>query len=159
MNEILTKISSYNLFNYLFSGIIFVVLCKFITPYDFIQSDPIIGLFLYYFIGLAISRVGSIIVEPTLKKIGFIKFVDYKDYLIVSKDDPKLEILSEANNMYRTLTSVFIILGFTKIYGVIEFEYNINGGIYILFTLLLIIFLFAHRKQSAYIVKIINSKK
>jgi hypothetical protein len=64
MKEILDKLSSYNLFNYLLPGIIFVVLASEITRYSFIHDDIVIGAFLYYFIGLVISRFGSLAIEP-----------------------------------------------------------------------------------------------
>ena len=50
MEEILEKISSYNLFNYLLPGILFAVISKEITTYSFLHENIIIGLFLYYFI-------------------------------------------------------------------------------------------------------------
>jgi hypothetical protein len=153
MNELLGKISSYNLFNYLFTGVVFVILSKQFTPYSFIQSDIVIGIFLYYFIGLVISRLGSLLLEPLLKKSGFVKFAKYSDFVLVSKNDSQLEILSEVNNMYRTLTAVFIALGLLKAYALLQSKFAglSNGGLYILFAIFLIMFLFAYRKQTAYI--------
>lgn len=58
MKEILEKVSSYNLFNYLLPGTVFVFVLSKISGYNFIQKDLLIGAFLYYFIGLVISRIG-----------------------------------------------------------------------------------------------------
>ena len=88
MKDILSKISSYNLFNYLLPGIVFSVLAERITTYKIIQTDIIVGLFLYYFCGLVISRIGSLIIEPAMKRVSFIKFAPYKDYVRVSAKDP-----------------------------------------------------------------------
>ncbi|EKD88152.1 MAG: hypothetical protein ACD_35C00035G0002 [uncultured bacterium] len=55
MKDLVEKISSYNLFNNLFPGVVFVTILGKFTTYDFIQKDLIIGLFFYYFIGLVIS--------------------------------------------------------------------------------------------------------
>jgi hypothetical protein len=110
MKDILSKLSSYNLFNYLLPGIIFVVLGSELTRYSFIQQDIVTGVFLYYFIGLVVSRFGSLVIEPLLKRISFLQFVDYKDFTSASKKDDKLELLSEVNNTYRTLCAVFILL-------------------------------------------------
>jgi len=110
MKEIIEKLSSYNIFNYLLPGIVFSILTSKFTSTNLIFDNLIIGAFLYYFIGLVISRVGSVIIEPLLKRIKFLKFADYKDFVSVSKTDNKLEILSEANNMYRTFVSMFSIL-------------------------------------------------
>jgi len=60
--------------------VLFVVITEVITSYSFLQEDIIIGLFVYYFIGLIISRIGSLIIEPFLKWISFIKFISYKDF-------------------------------------------------------------------------------
>ena len=100
MVDLLSKISSYDLFNYLLTGIIFVILADSFTRYSFIQQDIAIGLFLYYFIGLVISRVGSLAIEPLLKRIAFLKFADYKDFISASEKDKKIELLSEVNNTY-----------------------------------------------------------
>ncbi len=159
MKEILSKLSSYNIFNYLLPGIIFVVAAGKFTRYSFIQQDIIIGLFLYYFIGLVISRFGSIIIEPLLRRISFLEFADYKDFVAASKKDEKLEILSEVNNTYRTLCSLFALLLLLKVYEKIEGRFSVLrdwSGI-ILVILLLVMFLFAYRKQTLYVIKRIKS--
>ena len=120
MKELLDKISSYNLFNVLLPGILFAVIAKAFTPYLFIQENIIVGAFVYYFIGSVISRFGSLIIEPLLKKIKFLKFADYKDFVSASKEDPKIDILSETNNMYRTFCSMFVLLLLLKLYAFIE---------------------------------------
>ena len=66
MKELLDKISSYNLFNYLLPGILFVCISKQFTDYDFIQDNDFIGAFLYYFIGMVISRFGSLCLSPLI---------------------------------------------------------------------------------------------
>lgn len=161
MTELLDKLSSYNLFNYLLPGILFVVIEKEYTPYSLIQENLIIGAFVYYFIGLVISRFGSLIIEPLLKKISFLRFAAYSDFISASKKDPKIEILSEANNMYRTFSSMFILLLIVKLYGFVEplspilREYNS----YILIVLLSVMFLFSYRKQTQYITNRIKVNK
>lgn len=160
MKELLDKISSYNLFNYLFPGILFAALSKEFTRYSFLQENIVIGVFIYYFIGLVASRIGSLLIEPFLKKVSFLKFADYAEFISASKTDSKIELLSEANNMYRTLSSVFIFLLLLKIYELVEYQLPIlkQWNSYILLVLLLIMFLFAYRKQTNYITKRIKSK-
>ena len=123
MTDFLGKISSYNLFNYLFSGVLFVILANYFTPYSFVQKDLVLGVFLYYFIGLVISRVGSLFIEPILKKISFVKFMPYPDFVKALKVDPSLDVLSEVNNMYRTLTAVFVSLIFLKLYQLVSLKF------------------------------------
>ena len=125
MKDLLSKLSSYNLFNYLLPGIIFVVAASKFTHYSFIQQDIIIGLFLYYFIGLVISRFGSLTIEPFLRRLSFLKFAEYKDFVLASKKDDKLELLSEVNNTYRTLCSMFALLLLLKVYERIEYRYSL----------------------------------
>ena len=159
MNDLLSRLSSYNLFNYLGPGIIFVVLAKSVTHYSFIQQDIVMGLFLYYFIGLVISRFGSLIIEPLLRCLSFLRFADYKDFVDASRKDEKLEVLSEVNNTYRTLLSLFSLLLLLKLHQKIE------GGIAVikdydaiaLIVLLLVMFLFSYRKQTKYITKRIKA--
>jgi sterol desaturase/sphingolipid hydroxylase (fatty acid hydroxylase superfamily) len=159
MNAFLDKVSSYNLFNYLLSGVLFVILADRLTPYSFLQKDIVTGIFLYYFIGLVISRLGSLIIEPLLKRFSFVHFAPYEDFLEASKNDSKIEVLSEVNNMYRTFVSVFCGLIFLKLYEFFQFKFVcIQGGnIYIILFILLVIFLFAYRKQTAYITSRIKS--
>ena len=160
MNELITKISSYDLFNYLFPGILFVTLAKALTPFSLIQSDLVIGLFVYYFIGLVISRVGSLIVEPFLKWTHFVVFADYPKYIAAAKKDTKIELLSEVNNTYRTITSMLLLLMLAKFY---EYLVTIRPALttltlWIVMILLFLLFLFSYRKQTNYISKRVMKK-
>jgi len=151
MDKLLEKLTSYNLFNYLLPGIIFSVLLEKITSYSIIHKDIMIEAFLAYFIGLIISRVSSIVIEPLLKKIKFVKFADYKDFVLASEKDKKIELLSESNNMYRVFISLFFMLFIIVLYE--KFLQDIFGGYtsYIGVVGLLILFLFSYRKQTSYI--------
>lgn len=110
MNELLSKISSYHLFNYLLPGCLFAVVASSFTQHHVIQQNLVLGLFLYYFYGLVISRLGSLVLEPLLKRLHFLKFSDYRDFVNASKVDPQIDVLSETNNMYRTLCSLLAVL-------------------------------------------------
>jgi len=116
---------------------------------------------IFYFIGLSISRFGSLIIEPILKKIRFLKFAPYKDFVSASKKDPQIEIFSEANNTYRTLTSMMILLILFKTYAELELVFPTLEAfrIWILIILLFIMFLFSYKKQTDYISKRINISK
>ncbi len=159
MNELLDKISSYNIFNYLFPGVVFAVLAGEIINRPLVQRDLVTGAFLYYFLGLVVSRFGSLIIEPLLKSLAFIKFANYKDFVVVSQKDAKLEVLSEVNNTYRTLASLFSLLLLLKLY--VKLEAKFPGlkawDATILAVLLLIMFLASYRKQTSYITKRIRA--
>jgi hypothetical protein len=161
MKDLLEKLTSYNLFNYLLPGIVFVVLAGLMTRYSFVQQDIFIGFFVYYFVGLVISRFGSLVIEPFLKWCSFLRFAECRDFVLASKADKKLDVLSEVNNMYRTLSSLFILLCLLKIYELVEASIpglKEWGGVAIV-VLLLIMFLVAYRKQTAYITKRIAAIK
>ncbi len=155
MKDFIEKISSYNIFNYLLPGVLFAIFAEKMTAYRIIQDDLIVTLFLCYFIGLCISRIGSLILEPILKKISFIRFAPYADFVEAAKTDPKLEILSESNNMYRTLCSLFfclcLLMGYEASAKVIGISQELSAiGLCVLLGLL---FAWSYRKQSTYITK------
>ena len=161
MKELIEKISSYNLFNYLLPGTLFAALGEQITTYKLIQKDIIIALFLYYFIGLVISRIGSLVLEPLMKKTSFVTFAPYKDFVAVSTKDQKIETLSEVNNMYRTLCSLSVAVGGLKLYEWLSClsTWVAQVGPYVFFVLLFALFSFSYRKQTNYITKRIEAGK
>ena len=161
MKDLLDKISSYNLFNYLFPGVVFVIILSKISSYNFIQKDIVVGVFFYYFIGLLISRIGSILIEPLLKTLKFLKFSEYKDFIFASQKDEKIELFSEVNNMYRTLSSMFIVLVSVKLFDLAAKKFSSLNNIDSIYILLLIVVLclFSYRKQTKYITMRIEVKK
>lgn len=161
MNELLTKLSSYNLFNYLFPGVLFAILASEATSYRLIQKDIITGVFLYYFLGMVVSRFGSLAIDPVLMRLSFVKFAPYKDFVAASKKDPQVEILSEANNTYRTLCSLFGLLLMLKLYGKVEvrFPFLRDWDATLLMVSLFVVFLFSYRKQTWYVVERIRVNK
>ena len=155
MKDFLERITPYNLFNYLLPGTVYALLVTQMTRYSFIQDDLFIGAFYYYFLGLVISRFGSLIIQPTLEKVGFISVKDYEDYLETKQNDPTISSLSEINNVYRTLISLFVLLLLTKLYEYLEGMFHIPPKLItaILPVVILACFLFAYRKQTKYIAK------
>jgi hypothetical protein len=150
MKEILEKITSYNLFNYLLPGVLFCFIATNICGVSLIQPDLITGAFVYYFIGLVISRFGSLVIEPILKKISFVKFAAYKDFVHVSQKDTKIETLSESNNMYRTFIAMFTLIILCKLFKKWELYWvflHVHENA-IIVVLLLIMFLLSYRKQT-----------
>ena len=85
MKDLLQKISSYNIFNYLLPGVVFVTLLRLLTKYELIIDDFIVGVFFYYFIGLIINRIGSLVIEPIIKKTSLVKFFDYRKFISASR--------------------------------------------------------------------------
>jgi hypothetical protein len=161
MKELLDKISSYNLFNYLLPGIIFAALAQDMIRFPVLQRDVFSAVFLCYFVGLAISRFGAVILEPLLKWLRFVRFADYRDFVHAAKKDDQVALLSEVNNTYRTLCALFILLLLLKLCTKIEGSFpslrDWNGTA--LAIVLLVLFLFSYRKQTAYVTKRIDANK
>ena len=159
MEKILEKLSSYNIFNYLFPGVVFCVIADRYLAIPLLQESIINGLFLYYFVGLVISRIGSVAIEPILKKTGFVKFSEYHDYVRAAKEDPKIELLSESNNTYRTLLSAIFILCVFAI-GAHIAKSNPSFLEYVKYLILpglVLLFGFSYKKQTEYISKRVSA--
>lgn len=161
MDKILDKLSSYNIFNYLFPGIVFCVVADRYFKIPLLQDSIIDGLFLYYFVGLVISRFGSIAIEPLLKKLGIIHYSDYSDFFEASKADPKIEILSESNNMYRSLLSATVLLSLTITMNQLVIDHpSLSDYVkYALLPVLIVIFGFSYKKQTEYISQRVSANK
>lgn len=159
MKEILDKISSYNFFNYLFPGFIYSSLYEYFYGCKIVEGDIIIQLFISYFIGMVISRFGSLFIEPFLRKINFLKFATYQEFVLTEKKGSKIEILSEVNNTYRTLTSMLLLLILTICWQYITVYLTLNKSynFILLLIVLFFLFLFSYRKQTNYITSRIKS--
>lgn len=159
MKDILDKIGAYNLFNFLLPGVLFAVVLERMTSYSIIQENLAVGAFVYYFVGLVISRFGSLVIEPFLKKISFLQFAPYADFISASKSDPKIELLSQDNNMYRTFVALFVLLILAKVYELASTMFPIlnEQSVTIAVLALLVGFLLSYRKQNDYITKRIEA--
>ena len=155
MKAILEKLSAYNIFSYLLPGLLFVSLGERLTSFSLIQRSWIVGIVLYYFIGLVISRVGSLIVKPLLERIGFVKEAPYEDYVEASESDSRIGILSAQNTMFRTLCAMCIMLMGLKIgekvMGILPWGADAYDSIVL--VSLFMLFLFSYRKQAQDVVR------
>ena len=88
IKNLVEKISSYDILNNLFPGVIFCSIVERTTRITFSTGEIWEDLFLYYFAGMIISRIGSIFIEKILKSIKvrnkktkekdkFLKFAPY----------------------------------------------------------------------------------
>lgn len=156
MELIFKKISSYNLFNYLFTGFVFVFMCKFFLNRTFyIESDSRLielgNLFWVYFVGLTVSRFGSIVVEPCFRRC--VGFAPYDEFIEAEKKDGKLSALSEQNNVYRTVVGVLLL--FAGYYLIVEYSPPECSGFIsgALVLSLLVLYAFSYVKQINFIKK------
>ena len=112
MNNIIEKIGSYQIMTNLlpgaFLGIVLKIFFELSLPIENLGEE----ILLYYFMGFVINRIGSLIVNPVLKKIKFIQEAPYPDYLKAVKVDTKIDVLSETNNFFRSTLTCCILLPF-----------------------------------------------
>lgn len=153
METMIDKLESYNIFNYLLPGAVFDYVFERLIGVNLVSGNIVENLFIFYFLGMILSRVGSIFIEPLCKRIGLIKFVSYGEYIEASRKDELLKVLSEVNNTYRTIFSGGIVLIFSKIYFGIINRFNIKGDVNEIVAIIIIVLVFAlsYRKQTQYI--------
>lgn len=170
VKNVIEKVSSYHIFNYFFPGIIFCWLIDKVTRVSISTGEVWKDIFIYYFVGMTISRIGSIYIEAALrsvkitnkdrKKEPFLNFIPYGDYITASKKDGFIKTLNEMNNTYRTLLTVFIVATGVKLYDIFFYDMVQGFGdtgnsvsLLILFLLTIILFVNSYRKQTDYIKK------
>lgn len=168
--SMLNKISSYNIFNNFFPGIVFCYMIKLFTNYELDIGSTWENLFIYYFWGLVVSRNGSVIIEELLLKIKikekkskvqekYIQRAPYKEYSIASEKDSFIKVLNETNNVYRTMISVFVCVLLVKIYEIVSVYlvelFGQMGNISEILVLVIgiILFIMSYKKQTDYIRK------
>lgn len=161
MKDLLDKLGSYNIFNYLLPGVLFAAFADAVTSLAVLQKDIVVGVFVYYFLGSVVSRVGSLLVEPVLKCLGFVKFAPYDEFVRASKADPKLEVLSEANNMYRTLVALMVVIAAVWLYDVAAMSAPLLRTLAPLVCIIVVacLYLASYRKQTQYIAKRVAASK
>lgn len=155
MEMLLEYLRRYDIWNNLFPGMIFIYSYNiFWNVYDWNQIPIVYIFFMAYFIGMIISRIGSICIEPLLKKIKFIKFIDYSSYLTAVECDKTIIELNTVNNVYRTILTGLIIFLLIFIHKEInDICMLINSEIVIYDLFLIVLFLLSYRKQTGYINK------
>lgn len=161
MKDLLYKLSSYNIFNNLLPGVLFAAFADALTSLHLLQKDIVVGVFVYYFLGAIISRIGSLIIKPVLRKIGFLHFAPYEDFVRASKTDPNLEILSETNNMYRAMIALIVSVAAVAVYDYTSRKFPVlhAAAPFVCLAGLAALFLFSYRKQTTYITKRIAASK
>ena len=86
---------------------------------------------------------------------AFILKAEYRDFVGASKKDEFIQVLGEVNGMYRTLCSLFILLLLSRFATVVEnrFPFLRSYNAIVMSAVLAVVFLFAYRKQTQYLVK------
>lgn len=164
MEKIIDKLSSYHIFNYIFPGGLFLILCNNYLNIKVEQDKFIYFFFMAYFIGIIINRVSSLVTEKIIYFVFKIKKESHENYIKATRKDEKIEILMQDINMYRSICTMLIILLIIKVAKMFGLYQLIDKDflIVLLFIILIIIFICAYIKQTKYVisrVKTANKKK
>ena len=153
LEAFIEKISSYNFLNCLIPGVLVTYCADCMFSITLLTDDWFNDFFIIFIYGLISSRIGSLIVEPFLKKIKFIKYAKYDAFCNAEKEDKKICVLLEMNNLYRTLIGAFILLVFICGMNFLRLKIEFINTYFncIILTLLLILFVFSYKKQTNYI--------
>ena len=110
MDKFLNKLSEYHFIQSLVPGMIFTYCSKMFYGVNFLTDKPVYDFIVILIVGLIISRIGSVIVEPLLRKVKILNFCKYTDYIEASQKDSIIRNLSETNNLYRVIIATFLVL-------------------------------------------------
>ena len=153
MEKFLNKLSEYHFIQTIVPGIIFTCFSKIFYDVNLITEKPIYDFIIVLIIGLIISRIGSLIVEPVLRKTKILSFYEYSKYIEASQKDSFIKNLSETNNLYRGIIAAFLLILFERFY---LFLLNkivwLNKCSYLILTIVIIVlFIVSYKKQTKYI--------
>ena len=153
MEVLLEKLNSFHILTNLIPGTVFCFLFNKLLFEIFPNGEKVADYFVFYFIGIIIGRLGSLLVEPVCRKTKGFKHVSYKGFLHAEKQDSKIEFLSETNFLYRSLLTTFALL---IVFSILEkacydFIFICKWRNIICCICLFILFFFSFKKQTKYI--------
>jgi hypothetical protein len=162
VENIIERISSYNILNFLFPGAFCIFIFNIVFDINIISINILESFLYYYLVGLILSRLGSLVISTIIKRLNLISEAPYEDYIYACKQDSKIEILVETCNSYRTyLSASFFALVISIVLhtsGLLHSEHIIIYSI--ILVLLNIMFFYSYKKQSNFIKKrVIITKK
>lgn len=154
---ILEKISSYNILNYFLPGSLLCIILKYFGIVNILIGTDIENIFICYFVGMVVSRIGSILIEGVLKKTKFLDFVPYDKFIEAEQKDVKgkVTILGGINNSFRSYTAVFFIVLMLKFFKHLHFINYSSTDCFQIFLLvaLFILFVVSYKKQTDFVRK------
>ncbi len=161
MDKIIDKFPAYDIFNYCIPGVLFCAIFSYLLNIDYPKDNQlfyaIILICAAVFAGQAISRVGSIIIEPLSRKTKLLKWSS--NYYKAEKKDPELKTLLRNMNNYRTYVSLVLFLVPITLYSDINQIRNGFDYIFVLIVeiLLILVFYIAYVKEAKAIFNRIKS--
>lgn len=153
MDKFIDKISSYHLLTNLVPGTVFCLLVNRFTSFTLPTGTSIADFIAFYFIGVVISRFGSIIIEPIFRKLKIVKYANYTQFLTAEKTDAKIQPLNESNNLFRALLSCSVLFSGVYLYEFLGSKYPFLLAIKVpvLCVAMIVMFALSYRKQTSII--------
>lgn len=152
---IIDKLSQYNFLTNILPGTVLCLIIEYVVGYHIINDDIYLSYIMFYFAGIVNSRFGSLVVEPLLKKARIVKFEEYDRFVQAENKDPKITMLSQETNVYRSYLSVMcltlLLLGFNQIS--MRCQSLQQYADILLVSLLFVLFLLSYIKQIGYVKK------
>ena len=116
MDELIKRLSLYNIVNYFVPGSLFSFLIYKFFSTDFLAvENTFVSIVMLYVTGLTINVIGSLTLSRFLRLLSKDYIVPYNDFLKAEKLDPKISLLSAENNSNRTIMTVFLLLILLKL--------------------------------------------
>ena len=112
MESLLERLSSYNILNNLIPGAFFVFFGKLLNVISLPLDGVVERIFVYYFCGMIISRIGSLVIEGIFEKVKWIKYAPKAEYVAAVKKDARIESLLETSNLLYTTERVIVVGSF-----------------------------------------------
>lgn len=154
MEGLLSNLSAYDIMNSILPGTVAYVFVKRLFEFEpLLDLNTVEKVILFYFYGVIISRVASLIIKPVSERINLVRYAKHEDYLYAESLDEKVRILSETNNNYRNFFALFIMI------GILKCLYNWNLSSLIIhwdkecwiILLLIILFAWSYHNQTNYV--------
>lgn len=159
MEKFLEKISKYHILVNLIPGLVFLYVVDLLGIYDINTDNLIQDFFVGYFVGMTLSRIGSVMIEPIFKRLKIVIYAPYQDYLQAASIDTKIPDLLEDNNMYRTFVAALVIIVLLEVahqIPIVNSFLHTSWAKVVSIVLLLILYVLAYSKQTSYIRKRVN---
>lgn len=153
MEDILKKISKYDILVYLAPGCLMVAIPKAFCDVNLLLDNLVIDCIIIYSYGIVCEIVGSAVFS-LLDKMKIIDFVEYDDFIRINKDKNKIGIISRKVSIYKSIVGAIfcsiIICYYCKFIKILD-----QGNIAILVTGFIAIWIIIDgvKKQISYIKK------
>lgn len=152
-DDLLGKISAYDLFNVLIPGALVTYSISQMPLGGFIDCSNWLALFVMsYVLGLIASRIGSLCIEPLVRNLKPSRKRDYSAFAYAQQKDPKVEQLLMISNMYRSMAGAGVLLVIILLTSLLSESHRLVAALCAFIALFVVSWI----KQERYVEKRIN---